>query len=168
MKLKNEKELSLSTKIAQALHYNDPDTGSVVPPVEHTATYSRDENYEPRKAYWYRRDGNKTTQIAEEIIAELENADISLLFSSGMSACTAVLEMLPPEAHIVVPRVMYHGVLAQIRNFSLKNRIHVDFYNAGDLTSMKEVIKTGVTQLVWVETPNNPNWEVTDLSLIHI
>ena len=163
MTLKNEKELSLSTKIAQALHYNDPDTGSVVPPVEHTATYSRDENYEPRKTYWYRRDGNKTTQIAEEIIAELENADMSLLFSSGMSACTAVLEMLPPQAHIVVPRVMYHGVLAQIQNFSLKNRICVDFYNAGDLTSMKEVIKTGVTQLVWVETPNNPNWEVTDI-----
>ena len=163
MTLKNEKELSLSTKIAQALHYNDPDTGSVVPPVEYTATYSRDENYEPRKAYWYRRDGNKTTQIAEEIIAELENADISLLFSSGMSACTAVLEMLPPNAHIVVPRVMYHGVLAQIQNFSSKNRVHVDFYNAGDLTSMKEVIKIGVTQLVWVETPNNPNWEVTDI-----
>ena len=163
MTLKNEKELSLSTKIAQALHYNDPDTGSVVPPVEHTATYSRDENYEPRKAYWYRRDGNKTTQIAEEIIAELENADISLLFSSGMSACTAVLETLPPNAHIVVPKVMYHGVLAQIQNFSEKNRIRVDFYNAGDLISMKEAIKTGVTQLVWVETPNNPNWEVTDI-----
>jgi len=163
MTLKNEKELSLSTKIAQALHYNDPDTGSVIPPIEHTATYSRDENYEPRKTYWYRRDGNKTAQIAEEIIAELENADMSLLFSSGMSACTAVLEMLPPNAHIVVPRVMYHGVLAQIQNFSSKNRIHVDFYNAGDLTSMKEIIKIGVTQLVWVETPNNPNWEVTDI-----
>ena len=163
MTLKNEKELSLSTKIAQALHYNDPDTGSVVPPVEHTATYSRDENYEPRKAYWYRRDGNKTTQIAEEIIAELENADMSLLFSSGMSACTAVLEMLPPNAHIVVPKVMYHGVLAQIQNFSGKNRIRVDSYNAGDLKSMKEAINTGETQLVWVETPNNPNWEVTDI-----
>ena len=117
MTLKNEKELSLSTKIAQALHYNDPDTGSVIPPIEYTATYSRDENYEPRETYWYRRDGNKTTKIAEEIIAELENADISLLFSSGMSACTAVLEMLPQNAHIVVPRVMYHGVLAQIHNF---------------------------------------------------
>tara|TARA_Y100001947_G_C10274453_1_gene275717 strand:- start:143 stop:1003 length:861 start_codon:yes stop_codon:yes gene_type:complete len=58
---------------------------------------------------------------------------------------------------------MYHGVLAQIQNFSSKNRIHVDFYNAGDLTSMKEIIKIGVTQLVWVETPNNPNWEVTDI-----
>ena len=93
---------------------------------------------------------------------------MSLLFSSGMSACTAVLEMLPPNAHIVVPKVMYHGVLAQIQNFSEKNRIRVDFYNAGELISMKEAIKTGVTQLVWVETPNNPNWEVTDLSLIHI
>ena len=54
-------------------------------------------------------------------------------------------------------------ILAQIQNFSSKNRIYVDFYNAGDLSSMKDVIKIGVTQLVWVETPNNPNWEVTDI-----
>jgi len=164
MKLKNDKDLSISTKIAQALHFSDPETGSVVPSIDHSATYSRDENYEPRQAYWYRRDGNKTTQLAEEIISELENANASLLFSSGMSACTAVLEMLPAEAHIAVPRVMYHGVLGQIQNFASKNRIRVDYYEAGDLASMDSVIKNGVTQLVWVETPNNPNWEVTDIS----
>ena len=28
---------------------------------------------------------------------------------------------------------------------------------------MEEAIKIGDTQLVWVETPNNPNWEVTDI-----
>ena len=164
MKLKNDKDLSISTKIAQALHFSDPETGSVVPSIDHSATYSRDENYEPRQAYWYRRDGNKTTQLAEEIISELENASASLLFSSGMSACTAVLEMLPAEAHIAVPRVMYHGVLGQIQNFASKNRIRVDYYEAGDLASMESIIKNGVTQLVWVETPNNPNWEVTDIS----
>ena len=164
MKLKNDKNLSISTKIAQALHFSDPETGSVVPSIDHSATYSRDENYQPRQAYWYRRDGNKTTQLAEEIISELENANASLLFSSGMSACTAVLEMLPAEAQIAVPRVMYHGVLGQIQNFASKNRIRVDYYEAGDLASMDSVIKNGVTQLVWVETPNNPNWEVTDIS----
>ena len=164
MKLKNDKDLSISTKIAQALHFSDPETGSVVPSIDHSATYSRDENYEPRQAYWYRRDGNKTTQLAEEIISELESANASLLFSSGMSACTAVLEMLPAEAHIAVPRVMYHGVLGQIQNFASKNRIRVDYYEAGDLASMESIIKNGVTQLVWVETPNNPNWEVTDIS----
>ena len=164
MKLKNDKDLSISTKIAQALHFSDPETGSVVPSIDHSATYSRDENYQPRQAYWYRRDGNKTTQLAEEIISELENANASLFFSSGMSACTAVLEMLPAEAQIAVPRVMYHGVLGQIQNFASKNRIRVDYYEAGDLASMESVIKNGVTQLVWVETPNNPNWEVTDIS----
>ena len=164
MKLKNDKNLSISTKIAQALHFSDPETGSVVPSIDHSATYSRDENYQPRQAYWYRRDGNKTTQLAEKIISELENANASLLFSSGMSACTAVLEMLPAEAHIAVPRVMYHGVLGQIQSFASKNRIRVDYYEAGDLASMESVIKNGVTQLVWVETPNNPNWEVTDIS----
>ena len=164
MKLKNDKDLSISTKIAQALHFSDPETGSVVPSIDHSATYSRDENYQPRQAYWYRRDGNKTTQLAEEIISELENANASLLFSSGMSACTAVLEMLPAEAHIVVPRVMYHGVLGQIQNFASKNRIRVDYYEAGDLISMETAIEYEITQLVWVETPNNPNWEVTDIS----
>ena len=65
-------KLSLQTRLAQALRFLDPETGSVVPAIQPTATYARDENYEVRKPYWYRRDGNQTTTHAEALISELE------------------------------------------------------------------------------------------------
>lgn len=161
--MSNRKQ-SIVTRIAQALHFVEADTGAVVPSIQPAATYARDENYEVRKPYWYRRDGSQTTAHAEAMIAELENAAESLLFASGMSACTAVIEHLPTGAHVVVPEVMYHGVLQQIKNYEANQRITVSYYTAGNLTELAAAVRDGETQLVWVETPNNPNWEVTDIA----
>lgn len=155
---------SIVTRVSQALHFVESETGAVVPSIQPSATYARDENYEVRKPYWYRRDGSQTTAHAEAVIAELENAKESLLFSSGMSACTAVIEHLPTGAHVVVPEVMYHGVLQQIQIYERNKRIVVSSYTAGNLEEMAAAIRENETQLVWVETPNNPNWEVTDIA----
>ena len=160
---RNRKQ-SIVTRVAQALHFVEAETGAVIPSIQPSATYARDDNYEIRKPYWYRRDGSQTTAHAEAIIAELENAESSLLFSSGMSACTAVIEHLPTEAHVVVPKVMYHGVLQQIQKYESNKRIVVSSYQAGNLEELTAVVRMGQTQLVWVETPNNPNWEVTDIT----
>jgi len=160
----SNRKQSITTRVAQALHFVEPETGAVVPSIQPAATYARDENYQVRKPYWYRRDGSQTTAHAEAIIAELENAKESLLFSSGMSACTAVIEHLETGAHVVVPKVMYHGVLHQIQKYEANKRITVSSYTAGNLEEMAAAVKKGETQLVWVETPNNPNWEVTDIA----
>lgn len=155
---------SLQTRTAQALHFVESETGAVIPAIQPVATYARDDNYEARKPYWYRRDGSQATAHAEAVVAELEGATDSLLFSSGMSACTAVIEQLPAGAHVVVPKVMYHGVLHQIRNYEAKNRLTVSEYTAGNLEELAAAVRPGETGLVWVETPNNPNWEVTDIA----
>ena len=160
----SNRKQSIVTRVAQALHFVEPETGAVVPSVQPAATYARDENYEVRKPYWYRRDGSQTTGHAEGIISELENARESLLFSSGMSACTAVIEHLPTGAHVVAPKVMYHGVLQQLQKYEENKRIAVSYYTAGNLEEMAAAMRDGETQLVWVETPNNPNWEVTDIA----
>lgn len=155
---------SLVTRVAQALHFVEAQSGAVVPSIQPAATYARDENYEVRKPYWYRRDGSETTSHAEAVIAELEGAKESMLFSSGMSACTAVIEHLPTGAHVVVPKVMYHGVLMQVQAYEANKRITVSSYTAGDLDELDAAVRPGETRLIWVETPNNPNWEVTDIA----
>lgn len=164
MSTQNNRTPSLVTRITQALHFVEAETGAVVPAIQPAATYARDENYQVRQPYWYRRDGSQTTSHAEAIIAELEGSTDSLLFSSGMSACTAVIEHLPTGAHVVVPKVMYHGVLQQIQNYQANGRIQVGSYTAGNVQELADAIRPGETQLVWVETPNNPNWEVTDIA----
>ena len=161
---KSNRKPSPSTRLAQALRFLDAETGAIVPPIQPSATYARDENYEPRKPYWYKRDGNQTTTHAEAIIADLEGATESFLFSSGMSAATAVIEHLPAGAHVVVPKVMYHGVLAQFQGYHTRNRLNVSYYAAGNLDEMAAAMKKDETQLVWAETPNNPDWEVTDIA----
>lgn len=160
----SNRKQSIVTRVAQALHFVEAETGAVVPAIQPAATYARDENYEVRKPYWYRRDGSQTTAHAEAIIAELENGVDSLLFSSGMSACTAVIEHLHTGAHVVVPQVMYHGVLQQVQNYEKNKRITVSYYTAGNLGELASAVRAKETQLVWVETPNNPNWEVTDIA----
>lgn len=155
---------SPATRIAQALHFVEAETGAVVPSIQPAATYARDENYEVRKPYWYRRDGSQTTEHAEAVIADLEGATESMLFSSGMSACAAVVEHLPTGAHVVAPRVMYHGVLMLLQKYEEKGRLTLSYYTAGNLDELSDAVIKDKTTLVWVETPNNPNWEVTDIS----
>lgn len=160
----SNQDLSLATRVAQALRFIDSDTGAVVPPIQLSATYARDDNYEPRKPYGYRRDGNQTTAHAEAVIATLEDAEETLLFASGMSAANAVIEHLPAGSHVVVPKVMYHGVLNQFKMYHERNRLNVSYYAAGDLDEMTAAVRKGETQLIWAESPNNPNWEVTDIA----
>jgi len=155
---------ALATRLAQALRYLDPETGAVIPPIQPVATYARDGDYQPRKPYWYRRDGNATTAHAEAILASLEDAAESLLFASGMSAAAAVIDAMEAGAHVVVPEVMYHGVLDRFRNAARKDRLAVSYYLAGDLDALVAAMRPGVTRLVWAETPNNPYWEVTDIA----
>ena len=159
---KNQK-LAMTTKIAQALHFVEDGSGAVVPSIQPAATYTRDENYDLRMPFSYRRDGSQTTGHAEAVIAEMEGAADTLLFASGMSACTAVIENLPADAHVVIPKVMYHGVLNQFNMFEAKNRLRVSRYSAGNLEELAAALIEGDTALVWVETPNNPDWDVTDI-----
>ena len=158
MKKTSNMSLNIETKVSQALRFLDEKTGAVIPSIQLSATYARDANYEIRKPYWYRRDGNETTAQAEAIIAELEGAEDSILFSSGMSAATAIIDNLPDGAHVVLPKVMYHGVLQQFQRYHKLNRISISQYEAGNLSEMEAVIIDGKTQLVWIETPNNPDW----------
>ncbi|GLQ33955.1 cystathionine gamma-synthase [Amylibacter marinus] len=160
---KTNRKLSPQTRIAQALRFMDPETGALVPPIQTSSTYARDENYDVRKPYWYRRDGNETTAHAEALIAELENAEQSLLFASGLSAAAAVIDPLPTGAHVVVPRAMYHGVLALFQSAQSRGRLVVSYYEAGDLDQMRAAMRAD-TVLVWAETPNNPDWAVTDIA----
>ena len=159
---KSNQKLSAKTRVAQALRYIDPETGAILPPIQSSVTFARDENYETRKPYWYKRDGNETTSHAEAMIADLEEAKDTLLFSSGMSAATAVIDHLEEKSHVVVPKAMYHGVLHQFKTYEKKGRLSVSYYKAGDLNELSDVINHN-TSLVWVETPNNPDWAVTDI-----
>lgn len=155
--------LSPATRLAQALRFVDEASGAIIPAIHPSATYARDADHNLRTGLIYRRDGNPTTELAERIICDMEGAAETMLFSTGMSAALAVIEHLPAGAHVVVPDVMYYGVLGQFQTYEAKGRLDVSYYRAGDLSDMRALMRHGETALVWAETPNNPNWDVTDI-----
>lgn len=156
--------LAPETQAAQALRHIDPASGSVVPPMVATSTFARDENYDLREGFIYARYGSPTTAHAEEIIATLEGADESLLLNSGMSASVAVVEALPPQAHVIAQSMMYHVGLQWLDRQADRGVISVDHFPAGDLEALKAALKPGQTKLVWIETPANGDWSITDIA----
>ncbi len=96
-----------STAAAQALGFVDPQTGAVVPPIHPATTYERDSNNRLIAGRLYSRADNPTYDPAEALLTRLEGGAATAVFSSGMSAATAVFLSLKPGDHVLVPKVIY-------------------------------------------------------------
>jgi cystathionine gamma-synthase len=155
----------LATLLAGACRLDDPRTGAVVPPIEAATTYARDERYGHRlEGVSYSRDANPGYLPAERVLREAEGGAAALLFASGMAAATALFLALRPGDHVVVPRIMYHGLRDWLRDFCPRFGIGLDTFEPGEPGSLRGAIRAGETRLVWVETPANPTWEITDIA----
>ncbi len=153
------------TIASHAAGYIDEATGAVIAPIHLASTYARDANYELRDNNTYGRYGTPTCHQAETVLAELEGAQEALLFNSGLSAPLAVLETLPLGAHVIAPEKMYYAALVWMQRQAAKGILKLSTYRPSDLDSLKAVI-TPDTALVWVETPTNPTWAVTDIAAV--
>ena len=157
-------KLSAESIAARGTWTPDPETGAIIPPLSLSSTFARDENYNPRSASTYARDGGTTARHAEATICALEDAASTLLFNSGMSALAAVLEALPMGAHVVIPDRMYHGGISWCRRLDRLGRITVDAFQPDVPGSYLESLRVGETRLLWVETPSNPECWITDIT----
>ena len=157
--------LAPETLAAQALHYVDLQTGAVIPPIQPSTTFVRDENYELlAPAHSYGRDENPGYLIVEKLLAELEGARAALLFSSGMAAATSVVQSLKPGDHIVAPKVMYWGLRNWLISFCDNWGLGLDLFDASGPDALAQAVRKGETKLVWIETPCNPTWDVIDIA----
>lgn len=153
------------TLAAQALGWLDPATGAVVPPIHPATTYLRPADpLQATGARSYTRADNPTYDQAEALLSRLEGGAAALLFGSGMAAATAVCLALKPGDHILAPRSMYHSLRTWLAGFARSWGLDVAFIPNGDLDALAKAIRPGATRLVWVETPSNPLWQVTDIA----
>lgn len=160
----NSKDVTPETDIAQGLHYLDPQTGSIVPPVMPSTTFARDESYELISSeHSYARDENPSFHTPEKMLTRLEGGADSLLFASGMAAAGAVVQSLEPGAHVIIPKVMYWGLRNWMVGFCSRWGIELDQFDPADPDDLASKVKAGRTSLVWIETPTNPTWDVVDI-----
>lgn len=160
----NQLPLSAATRAAQALRHIDPRTGAVTPAIELSSTFARDEAYEPRAAYIYARDGGPTVEHAEAVMASLDGAAASMVFSSGMAGFVTLMETLAAGDHVVAPAVMYHGGIAWLNRLAARRGVTLTFFDATAPDGLAAALVPGRTRLVWIESPTNPNWDVIDVA----
>ncbi len=142
----------------------EPATKAVVPPVHVATTFLRDPDNQYRAGLIYGRPDNATVRHGEALIAALEGAREALLFGSGMSAATAAVMALPRGAHVVASEVMYWAFRNWLVTETSRLGITVDLVDTSDLKAVRAAVKRGKTKLVWIETPANPLWTVSDIA----
>jgi len=152
------------TLAAQALGWVDEKTRAVTPPIHASATFIRDEDNQYRSGRAYGRADNPAFDQAEALIARLEGGAQAALFASGMAAATAVFQALAPGDHVLAPKIMYWSLRNWLLNFAAPWGLQVELVEMTDPAAVRAALRPGQTQLVWIETPANPLWTVTDIA----
>jgi cystathionine gamma-synthase len=150
---------------AQALGWVDEETRAIVPPIHTSTTFIRDPDNQYRSGRGYARDQNPSFDQAEAVLTALEGGHASLLFASGMAAATAVFQALAPGDHVLVPKVMYWSLRHWLTSFATHWGLRVELIDMTDPDAVRGAMQPARTKLVWIETPANPLWSITDIAL---
>jgi cystathionine gamma-synthase len=149
---------------AQALGWIDEPTRAVTPPIHVSTTYLRDPDNQYRSGRVYARADNPAFDQAEAVLCALEHGHQALLFASGMAAATAVFQALAPGDHVLAPQVMYWSLRNWLMTFATHWGLQVELIDMTSPAAVQAAIRPGRTRLVWIETPANPLWTVTDIA----
>ena len=154
--------MHFSTLAVHAGHRLDP-SGAVAPPIYLSTTYARDPQGVPLGGHTYIRESNPTQEQLEEALAPLEGGEIALVFGSGVAAGVALLQSLPPGAHVVFPDDAYYGFHRVAREVLPNWGIAATFVDMADPSALAAALRPE-TRVAWLETPSNPLLRITDLA----
>lgn len=147
---------------------------AVVTPIYQTSTYFADSDLkayivaatETKHPNFYHRHGNPTNSQTASIIASLEKTEDALVLATGMAAIsTAILALVKAGDHIVTQNSLYSGAMLFFKEFLLEYNIEVTHVDQKDNQAIQQAIKPN-TKLIYIETPSNPNLDVTDLQFV--
>ena len=157
---------SRATLAAQALGWSDEKTRGLVPPIHTSTTYLRDPDGGYRSGRIYARADNPSFDLPEAMLTALEGGAGSLVYSSGMAAATAVFMSLRPGDHVIAPNIMYWGLRNWLKTSAIEWGLEVDFVDGEDSEAFARCLRKDQTKIVWIETPANPTWAISDIAAI--
>src|SRR5262249_51068752 len=112
------------------------------------------------------RPDNPTVEAAEKVLASIEGGAGALLFASGTAAFASVFQALKPGDHVVAPREMYWALRKWLLELLQPWGVAVELVDMTDLRAVAAAVRPGQTRVVWIETPANPSWVVTDIAAV--
>lgn len=142
----------------------DPVSGAVMTPIYQTSTYAQSAPGQ-HKGYEYARTDNPTRTALQTQLAALEGAKHSLVFSSGMAAIDAVLNLLSAGDHVLAVDDIYGGTRRYFTRLATQRGIEFSFSPMSDRKEIEDSIREN-TKLIWCESPTNPTLKLVDLRLV--
>jgi cystathionine beta-lyase len=139
----------------------DPTTGALSVPVVQASTFDQGDLREPRE-FEYSRGGNPTRKALEETIAILEKGSNGYAFGSGVAAIASVLGIFASGDHIIAAEDIYGGTYRLLNTFFKRWGLEVTSVDTTNPDAIKNVIRPN-TKAVFLETPSNPLFKITDL-----
>ncbi|MBI4487159.1 MAG: PLP-dependent transferase [Acidobacteria bacterium] len=139
----------------------DPSTGAIVTPIYQTATYVQDA-LGKHKGYEYGRTHNPTRLALERNLAAIESGKAAFAFASGMAAIGAVATMLKAGDHVVVSDNTYGGTFRLFDKVLTRYQLTFSYVDTSNLNETERAF-TPATRMLFVETPTNPMFKLTDL-----
>ena len=158
--------LHAETLAAQGLGRVGNPYRDIVPPIYVSTTYERSADGSYPGGRMYARADNPTYDTVEALCASLEHAHEALVFASGEAAAAAVFQSLAPGESILVPRNMYWGLRNWIVQFADTWQLALHVYDNDDNDDIAFKVREGRPRLVWIETPANPTWDITDIAAV--
>ena len=143
----------------------DPATGAVAMPIHVSTTFERDPDGSYPRHHLYARNGNPTRDALETCLAALERGAAAAAFSSGSAATAAIFQALAPGDHVVAPHDAYHGTGRLLRETFARWGLETTFVDMTETAEVERALRA-TTRLVWVESPSNPMWKVSDIRTI--
>jgi len=163
-------EFNDSTKSVHAGQYNDPNTGALGTPIYqcstfhlNESTYKAIEEGRGRDEMIYSRYGNPSQWSVQEKLSSLENAESSIVFSSGMAAISsALLAILDKGSHVVSSRDIYGGTYNFLYEDLYRYGMSVTFTSPTDIKAIEAAIQDN-TKVLYFEALTNPLLKITPI-----
>jgi len=118
----------------------------------------------PLAGFDYSRSGNPTRAGLEACLRSLEGGEACAAFSSGLAACSAVLQSLRPGDGVAASHDLYGGTFRLLDKVFAPWGLEVAFAQNAGLDAYERAIGAlRRPRLLWIETPTNPLLDVLDI-----
>ena len=135
--------------------------GAMTVPIFQTATFSHPGVGEST-GYDYSRQSNPTRTELEDCISAMEGAYDTVATSTGMAACSLVLELFNSGDHIISQEDIYGGSTRLFNTLGIERGRKFSYVDTTKPENVLNAINEN-TKAIFIETPSNPTMLVTDI-----
>jgi len=155
-----DKTYRIATQLVHQGQDRDPFTGASTVPIYQASTYHHPGGVPGE--YDYARSGNPSRKQVEDAVALLEGARYGFGCASGMAAIGTALSLLMSGDHLVAPEDLYGGTYRYLTQLLPDLGVTVSYVDFTDLNRIEAAINER-TKGIFIETPSNPSFLISDL-----